>query len=209
MIIALLLAAAPVADRGRCRARLRRRRPADRPMDRVPQICRPRRGHVHAPGGVGARISSRAARTRPSRSTGGRAQSFVSCDGRTAVNTGPCGHAPTASRSAISPPSGSATRASWRWVYDGGATDRQGNCRRKPAKAARSSRASCRTKAPGAPVIAPLPLTDRAGAQDARGQRPRRIAPTRPWAGTGRSTRTAAAISASILWNGRALCRGR
>ena len=53
MIAALLLAAAPVADRGRCRTRLRPRRPEDRPVDRVPQICRPRRGDVHAAGGVG------------------------------------------------------------------------------------------------------------------------------------------------------------
>ena len=62
---------------------------ADRPVDRVPQMCRPRRGHVHAAGGVGARVPQATARTRPRRSAGAPAHSFVSCDGRTAVNTGP------------------------------------------------------------------------------------------------------------------------
>ena len=47
------------------------------------------------------------------------AESYVSCDGRTAVNTGPWERR-AARRTAISPPSGSARRAGWKWIYDGG-----------------------------------------------------------------------------------------
>jgi hypothetical protein len=83
------------------------------------------------------------------------AHSFVSCDGRTAVNTGPWSEAD-------GKPGGYFTTVwqksdgNWRWVYDGGG----------PAKDARRARgrpqihgASCRGKAPGAPVIPPPPLS--------------------------------------------------
>jgi hypothetical protein len=81
------------------------------------------------------------------------AQSFVSCDGRTAVNTGPwftqdsrlAGHFTTVWQR---------TAGSWRWVYDGGVP--------APGKGVghttlRTRVASC-SAAPGAPVVAPAKL---------------------------------------------------
>ena len=85
------------------------------------------------------------------------AHSFVSCDGRTAVNTGPWwkvdgtpgGYFTTVWRR---------TGRTWRWAYDGG-----GPLAGPPADARRpqTHRASCRTRAPGAPLSAPPPLTDK------------------------------------------------
>ena len=83
------------------------------------------------------------------------AHSFVSCDGRTAVNTGPW-------RAADGVHHGYFTtvwqrsEGRWRWVYDGG-DGLTGPMPPKPV--AQVHRASCRTKAPGAPVIPPPPLT--------------------------------------------------
>ena len=154
-------------------------------------------------GGVGARPSSSRSRTRRTRSAGGPSQSFVSCDGRTAVNTGPWfkqdgkpgGYFTTVWQR---------TPRGWRWVYDGGGpVDADTAHRLKPEM----HRASCAGKAPGAPIIPPPPLTPNAGAQ----RRPRTMAaasrPTRRWAGTGRSTRTARASSASINGTGAATRR--
>ena len=83
------------------------------------------------------------------------AHSFVSCDGRTAVNTGPWWRAD-------GKPGGYFTtvwqraEAGWRWDYDGG-----GPLAGPPAAPARPlvHRASCAGKAPGAPIIPPPPLT--------------------------------------------------
>jgi len=81
-------------------------------------------------------------------------QSFVSCDGRTAVNTGPwftqdsriAGYFTTVWQR---------TPRGWRWVYDGGVPS--------PAKGVnhttlRTVMASCTTRAPGAPVNPPPKL---------------------------------------------------
>jgi hypothetical protein len=84
------------------------------------------------------------------------AHSFVSCDGRTAVNTGPWirpnnthGYFTTVWQR---------TGVRWRWVYDGGDTLKG----RLPAvPRPRTVRAACRGKAPGAPIIAPPPLSER------------------------------------------------
>ena len=86
------------------------------------------------------------------------AHSFVSCDGRTAVNTGPWiggdgvhhGYFTTVWQR---------TNGRWQWVYDGGG----------PADGALPSappgtqvhRAVCRGRPPGAPIIPPPPLTPR------------------------------------------------
>jgi hypothetical protein len=83
-------------------------------------------------------------------------QSYVSCDGRTAVNTGPWfkqdhtvgGYFTTVWQR---------TRAGWRWVYDGGGPVAPNTSVKQGKPAVRI--ASCRTKAPGAPVTAPPPLT--------------------------------------------------
>jgi len=80
--------------------------------------------------------------------------SFVSCDGRTAVNTGPWYRQDGA-------PGGyfttvwQRTAKGWRWVYDGGGPDTG------KVKGARpqTHRGSCNSKAPGAPISAPPPLT--------------------------------------------------
>jgi hypothetical protein len=82
------------------------------------------------------------------------AHSFVSCDGRTAVNTGPWirpdnshGYFTTVWQR---------TKREWRWVYDAG--ERQaGPVPKVPMP--QVHRAACRNKAPGAPVIPPRPLT--------------------------------------------------
>jgi hypothetical protein len=83
------------------------------------------------------------------------ATSFVSCDGRTAVNTGPWFKVDGA-------PGGyfttvwQRTGRQWRWAYDGG-----GPLAGAPAPVGpvRVRRASCATRAPGPPVIPPRPLT--------------------------------------------------
>jgi hypothetical protein len=82
------------------------------------------------------------------------ADSFVSCDGRIAVNTGPWftqdgtlgGYFTTVWQE---------TPAGWRWAYDGGGPV-SGPV---PKGKTRVHAASCRGKAPGAPIIPPLPLT--------------------------------------------------
>ena len=85
------------------------------------------------------------------------AHSFVSCDGRTAVNTGPWfkldgspgGYFTTVWQR---------TSRDWRWVYDGGGP------LAGPAPAATQPqlhRAVCRGTHRGAPVLAPPPLTPR------------------------------------------------
>jgi hypothetical protein len=83
------------------------------------------------------------------------AHSWVSCDGRTAVYTGPWvqdknhGYFTTVWQR---------DKGQWRWVYDGGARESSS----APAiPKARVHRASCAGKAPGAPIIPPPPLSAR------------------------------------------------
>ena len=99
------------------------------------------------------------------------AHSFVSCDGRTAVNTGPWlgadglhhGYFTTVWQQA---------GPNWRWVYDGG--DAQTGSVPAAPRAAQVHRGSCRAKAPGAPIIPPPPLTGKEARttpeDDGRGQ---------------------------------------
>jgi hypothetical protein len=83
-------------------------------------------------------------------------RSFVSCDGRTAVNAG--GAVLPNDRPGTFTTVWQRTDGGWKWVYDAGADARRPVAR--PARP-RVQRASCRAKAPGAPVIAPLALTNR------------------------------------------------
>ena len=86
------------------------------------------------------------------------ARSFVSCDGRTAVNTGPA-FRPDGTHYGSFTTVWQREKGDWRWVYDNG-----GPPVGKPPRAARRPqvvRASCRAKAPGAPVIPPPPLSAR------------------------------------------------
>jgi hypothetical protein len=83
------------------------------------------------------------------------AQSFVSCDGRTAVNSGPW-YLPSGKLA------GSFTTVwqrtdRWRWVYDGGGPVDA----RSGSTVPRVHRASCSGRPPGPPIIPPPPLTPR------------------------------------------------
>jgi hypothetical protein len=85
------------------------------------------------------------------------AHSFVSCDGRTAVNTGPWWGADGVHHGYFTTV-WQRTGGEWRWAYDGGAATSEGSP--TPTKvAAQVHRASCLAKAPGAPIIPPPPLT--------------------------------------------------
>ena len=85
------------------------------------------------------------------------AHSFVSCDGRTAVNTGPW-FSPDGKVQGYFTTVWQRDKSDWRWVYDGGGPYAPGT---KPPLRVRPQvhRGACRTKAPGAPVIPPPPLT--------------------------------------------------
>ena len=84
------------------------------------------------------------------------AHSFVSCDGRTAVNTGPWWGADGVHHGYFTTV-WQRTGGAWHWVYDGG--DAQTGPLPPAPKSAQVHRASCRTKAPGPPIIPPPPLT--------------------------------------------------
>ena len=87
------------------------------------------------------------------------AHSFVSCDGRTAVNTGPWFKADGSSGGYFTTV-WQRGASGWRWVYDGGGPNPKGSA--SPARlTAQAHRATCRTKAPGAPIIPPPPLTQK------------------------------------------------
>lgn len=96
------------------------------------------------------------ARSDPLRAIGWRpAHSFVSCDGRTAVNTGPWfgrDGKPGGYFTTVWQRSGQ----QWRFVYDGGGPVGGGLADRPRPKTHRSS---CARLAPGAPIVRPPPLT--------------------------------------------------
>ena len=85
------------------------------------------------------------------------AHSFVSCDGRTSVNTGPW-FTPDGKPQGYFTTVWQREKSGWHWVYDGGGPYAEGAAPPKALKA-QAHRASCRTKAPGAPVPPPPPLT--------------------------------------------------
>jgi hypothetical protein len=84
------------------------------------------------------------------------AHSFVSCDGRTAINTGPWVRADK--KHGYFTTVWQRTEGQWRWVYDGG-DGIEGPL--PPAVKPQTHRASCTGKAPGAPIIPPPPLTSK------------------------------------------------
>ncbi|MEO6433933.1 MAG: hypothetical protein ABIO29_08155 [Sphingomicrobium sp.] len=85
-------------------------------------------------------------------------QSFLSCDGRTAVNLG---SAVTADGKPMSQFTTVWLRdgRNWKWTYDGGVPVDKASFKAKGAKV-KVVRARC-SKAPGAPVIAPQPMSDK------------------------------------------------
>ena len=86
------------------------------------------------------------------------AHSWVSCDGRTAVNTGPW-FGTDGKRGGFFTTVWQRTQGRWRWVYDGGGP-LDAAAPAGPAKP-QTHRATCRGKAPGAPIIPPPPLTNK------------------------------------------------
>src|SRR4051812_40690210 len=84
------------------------------------------------------------------------AHSFISCDGRIAVNTGPWWGADGLHHGYFTTV-WQRTGGAWQWVYDGGAAE-SGPLPAAP-RSAHVHRASCQTKAPGAPIPPPPALT--------------------------------------------------
>lgn len=86
-------------------------------------------------------------------------KSFISCDGRTAVNVG---DAVTADRQPMShfTTVWHRDRGKWRWSYDGGMPIAKGEKLSAKGSTPQIIRARC-GKAPGAPVSAPRPLSDK------------------------------------------------
>jgi hypothetical protein len=83
------------------------------------------------------------------------AHSFVSCDGRIAVNTGPWFKA-DGKEGGYFTTVWQRVRGGWRWVYDGGGPLGGGLADRRVPQV---HRASCSRRAPGAPIAPPPPLT--------------------------------------------------
>ncbi|HEY7006046.1 MAG TPA: hypothetical protein VH392_06125 [Sphingomicrobium sp.] len=85
------------------------------------------------------------------------AHSWVSCDGRTAVNTGPWWKA-DGTLGGYFTTVWQRSGGRWQWVYDGG-----GPMTGDPPSTSKpkTHRATCGRKAPGAPVVPPPPLTRR------------------------------------------------
>ena len=94
-------------------------------MDGLPQMGRSRRGDVHPAGGVGAAVPQGSEGPAESGALGPK-ESFVSCDGRTAVNTGPWWGADGVHHGYFTTV-WQRTKAGWRWVYDGGDATTEGS----------------------------------------------------------------------------------
>jgi hypothetical protein len=84
------------------------------------------------------------------------AHSFVSCDGRTAVNTGPWFRA-SGEQGGYFTTVWQRSEKGWRWAYDGGGPVPKGTP--VPPLQPQIHAASCYGRAPGAPIIPPPPLT--------------------------------------------------
>jgi hypothetical protein len=99
------------------------------------------------------------------------AHSFTSCDGRTAVNTGPWFTA-EGRRAGFFTTVWQRTEGKWRWVYDGGGP--LDSSAPTPPANAQFHPAACRGKAPGAPIMPPPALTNKqartARADNGRGE---------------------------------------
>ena len=158
-----------------------------RPVDRLPQIRRPRRGDVHARRPVWAHDFLKDRKDPPSRGLLVAGAELCRLRRPHRGQHRPVGRATGGkSRRLFHHRLAAQTDGSWQWIYDAGdALDGRAAERRRHQAAAPRAR-----QAPGAPIIA-------AAAADAnrRARRPRTMAaasrPTGRSAGTGRSTRTA------------------
>ena len=110
-MIAALLLAARRPDRHRCRMRFRRATPSASANGPLSRKYADRDAVMFTPQAVWARDFLKGRKNPPKAVRWWPATSFVSCDGRTAVNTGPWIGPATARGTAISPPCGSAKKA--------------------------------------------------------------------------------------------------
>lgn len=108
---------------------------------------------MFAPRAVWARTFLKPLRDPPRSISWHSAQSFVSCDGRTAVNTGPWFTQDRALGGYFTMV-WQRTPAGWRWVYEGGIPTPVGK-----ANGPRVERASCDGKAAGPPIAPPARLS--------------------------------------------------
>ncbi len=160
MIAALLLAAAPVAAKpAPAMSAIDAELAFARDAKRIGQWSAFRKwadndAVMFTPQAVWAQTFLKPLKNPPSAIAWRPAHSFVSCDGRTAVNTGPWftqdgkpgGYFTTVWQR---------TPRGWRWVYDGGGPSSGSAATGKP----QTHRGSCRIKAPGAPIPPPPPLS--------------------------------------------------
>ena len=171
MMIAFLLAAAPLRRAAAHPDRSRRRHAFARDAQRIGQWTAFRKwadrdAVMFTPQAVWATTFLKPLKNPPVAITWRPVQSFVSCDGRTAVNTGPWfkqdnklgGFFTTVWQR---------TPRGWRWVYDGGGNYPEGTT--TPGMKVDVKRASCARKAPGAPIAATAAPDQSPGSPDARG----------------------------------------
>ena len=156
MIVALLLAAAPVPTA--VDAELAFSRDAQKGMWTAFRKYADRDAVMFTPQAVWAQQFLKD-RKDPSKSITWRpAHSWTSCDGRTAINTGPW-FSPEGKRGGFFTTVWQREKGQWRWVYDGGGPlDKSAP---PPPSKPQTHRATCRGKAPGAPIIPPPPLTNK------------------------------------------------
>ena len=127
------------------------------------------------------------------------ALSFSSCDGRTAVNTGPA-FRPDGAHYGQFTTVWVAEMGAWKWVYDNGSPAVGSPPRNAATPEIR--RASCRAGAPGAPIIAPLPLSE-GGERQSPGDSGRGESADKTLGWDWKVTREGEHHFRAYLWNGR------
>jgi hypothetical protein len=157
MIVALLLAAAPVATA------VDAERAFIRDAQKIGQWTAFRKyadkdAVMFTPQAVWAQEFLKGRKNPPRSINWAPAHSWVSCDGRTAVNTGPWWSPDRASHGYFTTV-WQRTGGKWRWVYDGG--DGQTGKMAAAPRTAQVHRASCSGKPSGAPIIPPPALTNK------------------------------------------------
>lgn len=154
MIVALFLAAAPVPTA--VDAELAFVRDAQKGMWTAFRKYADRDAVMFTPQAVWVQQFLKDRKDPPKSITWRPAHSWVSCDGRTAVNTGPW-FTPDGKRGGFFTTVWQREKGQWHWVYDGGGPLEDSV--KTPNIKAQTHRATCRGKAPGAPIIPPPPLT--------------------------------------------------
>jgi hypothetical protein len=156
MIIALLLAAAPVPTA--VDAELAFARDAQKGMWTAFRNHADHDAVMFTPQAVWVQQFLKDRKDPPKSITWRPAHSFVSCDGRTAVNTGPW-FGPDGKRGGFFTTVWQREKGQWHWVYDGGGP--LDESAPTPPKKPQVHPATCRGKAPGAPIIPPPKLTNK------------------------------------------------